>query len=128
MGREDPDAQAPKFAFVMLNDGSASSPLGVMVSPALSFLCAHPVGQGLEDVPADRLAELRQVQLRQWILVEDGDWVPDSAGSEIPSCVLLSLYFNKLIFIHLIVLYFDYCAPNTAQWLARRRSTPSLSD
>ena len=48
--------------------------------------------------------------------------------SEIPSCVLLSLYFNKLIFIHLTILSFDNCAPNTAQWLARRRSTPSLSD
>ena len=51
-----------------------------------------------------------------------------SQCSEIPSCVLLSLYFNKLIFIHLTVLSFDNCAPNTAQWLARRRSTPSLSD
>ena len=49
-------------------------------------------------------------------------------GSEIPSCVLLSLYFNKLIFIHLTILSFDNSAPNTAQWLARRRSTPSLSD
>ena len=48
--------------------------------------------------------------------------------SEIPSCVLLSLYFNKLIFIHLTILSFDNSAPNTAQWLARRRSTPSLSD
>ena len=48
--------------------------------------------------------------------------------SEIPSCVLLSLYFNKLIFMHLTVLPFDCCAPNTAQWLAGRRSTPSLSD
>ena len=52
----------------------------------------------------------------------------ESEGSEIPSCVLLSLYFNKLIFIHLTILSFDNCAPNTAQWLARRRSTPSLSD
>ena len=48
--------------------------------------------------------------------------------SEIPSCVLLSLYFNKLIFIHLTILSLDNSAPNTAQWLARRRSTPSLSD
>ena len=53
---------------------------------------------------------------------------PEVDRSEIPSCVLLSLYFNKLIFIHLTILSFDNCAPNTAQWLARRRSTPSLSD
>ena len=54
----------------------------------------------------------------------------NESGMRVPvtSCVLLSLYFNKLIFIHLTILSFDNCAPNTAQWLARRRSTPSLSD
>ena len=59
-----------------------------------------------------------------WVGVADRKGV---ALSEIPSCVLLSLYFNKLIFIHLTFLSFDNCAPNTTQWLARRWSTPSLS-
>ena len=58
----------------------------------------------------------------------EGRFIFQGKTSEIPSCVLLSLYCNKLIFIHLTILSFDNCAPNTAQWLARRRSTPSLSD
>ena len=59
--------------------------------------------------------------------VEEDNVGWDLEASEIPSCVLLSLYFNKLIFIHLTFLSFDNCAPNTTQWLARRWSTPSLS-
>ena len=78
-------------------------------------------------------AESESLMARAMTWVDDLETFSDGVGnewrdSEIPSCVLLSLYFNKLIFIHLTILSFDNSAPNTAQWLARRRSTPSLSD
>ena len=80
----------------------------------------RPTAEDIEQ--AERNFDKEYRGLRIWLL--RGLYV---SRSEIPSCFLLGLYFNKLIFIHLTILSFDNCAPNTTQWLARRRSTPSLS-
>ena len=103
------------------------------------LVATNSIRGGKNRAVLDRIAKNSTI-VDAW---SDEPWIVDGAAvrvsllcfakeatevSEIPSCVLLSLYFNKLIFIHLTILSFDNSAPNTAQWLARRRSTPSLSD
>ena len=85
-----------------------------------------PLVQGVEALVFGAVEREECVEADSFLKLH---WVARHVNFLFLSLIYMAIFYTKCsLDSRVIRLSFDYCAPNTAQWLARRRSKPSLSD